>query len=465
MRHLKLWFIPHEANNHHPHVLRPHVLKFFSGLLIIAKVTTTIVLFVAYPSPGQFAALTTQKMVELTNASRVSQGLPALSIHPRLVLAAEKKAKDMLTNNYFAHTSPSGARFFSWIQQAGYNYSLAGENLAMDFTSAEGAHNALMASPSHKENIMNSKYVHVGMAVVSGEINGENTIVLVEMFGTPYIPPEPPKEVATTPPASTPPASTPPPATTPPAANPPPASTPEAPTEQPSTPEPVILASVSEQNANSIEIQQNESAELSVTFKNSGTTTWPKETKLTYNSEYKNSSYFTGFEPKTIGSEVKPGESTTITFDVKAPTYPGEYDLGYVLSDQDKIIGGSNAVFRIIVTQKPPVFLGYNTVISQETATPAQLALASVPFKEEIVKPIEYQNTGFVSSVIHNSDRFFFGFLLFMIFALVINILVRIKVQHAHVIIPTLMVIVLTAAVLFSRFSYLQNMGEYLKIL
>jgi hypothetical protein len=59
-----------------------------------------------------------------------------------------------------------------------------GENLARNFTSVAMAHKALMASPSHKDNILNKKYTDVGIAVVSGTLANEETTVLVQLFGS-----------------------------------------------------------------------------------------------------------------------------------------------------------------------------------------------------------------------------------------------------------------------------------------
>jgi len=43
------------------------------------------------------------------------------------------------------------------------NCKYIGENLAKDFKTAEKAHNSLMASPTHKANIINKKYTLIGL--------------------------------------------------------------------------------------------------------------------------------------------------------------------------------------------------------------------------------------------------------------------------------------------------------------
>jgi hypothetical protein len=58
----------------------------------------------------------------------------------------------------------------------------------MDFTRAETVHEAWLSSESHRANIENPNYKEIGIAVVHGKLNGKSTTVLVEFFGTTFIP-------------------------------------------------------------------------------------------------------------------------------------------------------------------------------------------------------------------------------------------------------------------------------------
>lgn len=124
-------------------------------------------------------------MVNLTNGSRREAGLSELILNTQLASAAEKKADDMFQLQYFEHNSPDGKTPWVFIKSAGYEYVYAGENLAMDFVSAEGVHKALMESSSHRENILNVNYSDVGISVKKGLFKGAETIMVVEMFGLP----------------------------------------------------------------------------------------------------------------------------------------------------------------------------------------------------------------------------------------------------------------------------------------
>ncbi len=130
--------------------------------------------------------ITAESMIELTNQSRMEIGIEKLSVNSKLSQAAYLKAGDMLEFDYFDHTSPAGVDPWHWIKLVDYNYHYAGENLAIDFITAEGTHRALMESSSHRENILNPRFSEIGVAVLSGEFEGSNSTVVVEMFAAPF---------------------------------------------------------------------------------------------------------------------------------------------------------------------------------------------------------------------------------------------------------------------------------------
>ncbi|MDD3487301.1 MAG: CAP domain-containing protein [Candidatus Moranbacteria bacterium] len=128
--------------------------------------------------------ITVENIVNLTNKSRFDDGEASLKLNAKLSEAAREKAGDMVANNYFAHTSPAGKTPWVWIDGENYDYNFAGENLAMDFHSAESMQTAWMASPTHRANILNGKYKDVGVAMKDGMLSGHETTVVVVMFGS-----------------------------------------------------------------------------------------------------------------------------------------------------------------------------------------------------------------------------------------------------------------------------------------
>lgn len=183
-RHLKDFFIPHEGNNHKPKSLHTKSLITYVVVAIIIKAFGTGFLFVAYPTTGEMARIVGSEIIELVNSERKENGLPPLRSNTILTEAALKKGMDMLSRNYFAHDTPDGQKPWAWIDKSRYDYVYAGENLAMDFTSAELIHRAFMASQKHKKNILNHEYLDIGIAIVTGEFEGRETELLVQFFGT-----------------------------------------------------------------------------------------------------------------------------------------------------------------------------------------------------------------------------------------------------------------------------------------
>ncbi|MFA4937331.1 MAG: CAP domain-containing protein [Patescibacteria group bacterium] len=203
IRHVWDHFVPHEGNNHHPYLFKHKVLIGYSVLLILLKVLV-IVAPIALPSSSLFSsAITSQNIIALTNQTRINLGLSELKPNDKLAIAAQAKAKDMLQNQYFAHTSPSGITPWNWIKDAGYIYRSAGENLAVYFFTAESVNDGWMASPTHKANIVNSSFSDIGIGITMGTFEGYDTTLVVQMFGTPLAVASQPANlvVATTPPS------------------------------------------------------------------------------------------------------------------------------------------------------------------------------------------------------------------------------------------------------------------------
>lgn len=147
----------------------------------------TVAVFLAFSAGRVFAGdVTINKVVQLVNQERESAGLNSLTVNQYLLRAAKNKALDMFKNNYFAHTSPSGATPWHWIEESGYDYKFAGENLAINFTDVEEQHKTWMESLTHRKNILNQKYEEIGVAVEEGYINGRFATVTVQMFGSRY---------------------------------------------------------------------------------------------------------------------------------------------------------------------------------------------------------------------------------------------------------------------------------------
>lgn len=126
-----------------------------------------------------------ENIIALVNESRREAGLANLAVNATLTEAANAKARDMQKGDYFAHTSPTGKSPWYWIKRSGYQYRFAGENLAINYYSAEEQHAAWMKSATHRANILSDRYQETGVAVAEGKINGTPSLVVVQVFATP----------------------------------------------------------------------------------------------------------------------------------------------------------------------------------------------------------------------------------------------------------------------------------------
>lgn len=185
VHHAKRVLVPHKVNGYRPHLIRAHGLI---AVLIVAVLAQAVYSFTTagnFQILGRSSNIETVDLLNGTNQERRSQNLADLQINDQLSQAAFLKAQDMFANNYWAHTSPAGVAPWKWFADTGYNYSVAGENLAKNYPTADATVQAWMNSPSHRENILNDKYVDVGFAVVDGTLDGRATTLVVAFYGAP----------------------------------------------------------------------------------------------------------------------------------------------------------------------------------------------------------------------------------------------------------------------------------------
>lgn len=180
---IKLLLIPTAENQFRPRLLSSRFLIYYIALLAILKIVGASYL-VLLPKTNFFADISSQTLFALTNENREETGLLPLKENAKLTQAAYLKAQDMLNNDYFSHNSPAGITPWFWIKKANYNYRYAGENLAIGFIDSEETFRAWVNSPSHYANIANSRYQETGIAVLKGDFQGNNTYVVVQMFGS-----------------------------------------------------------------------------------------------------------------------------------------------------------------------------------------------------------------------------------------------------------------------------------------
>ena len=168
------------------------IKKFFRFFYISAKkpayyflVLFTIGIFLL-PRVAFLSSITDENIINLTNQERERAGLSPLTANQLLAKAAYDKAEAIIAAQKFQHEI-DGRKFSSWIKDTGYEYSYAGENLAINFFTSEGTMKAWMDSPTHKSNILNDNFREIGVAVVEYQSDKQKAILVVQEFGAPLI--------------------------------------------------------------------------------------------------------------------------------------------------------------------------------------------------------------------------------------------------------------------------------------
>ncbi len=111
-------------------------------------------------------------MFNLVNQERQKVGGKTLVMDERLRDLARAYAMEMFKNGFFAHVSVvDGSTPADRATRAGISFAVIGENLAYA-PDVYIAHQGLMNSEGHRENILSTDYGHVGIAVVDGGIYG-----------------------------------------------------------------------------------------------------------------------------------------------------------------------------------------------------------------------------------------------------------------------------------------------------
>ena len=183
-RFLQKHLIPHEKNDFRPHALQQTAVVGMMILILISFAVANFQSIFWMSSNWLVSTILPAVIFADTNEERADQLLLPLNRNPILDAAAEAKAKDMAAHEYFSHYGPNGRSPWYWLSQAGYDFTYAGENLAVHFTDSSALVEAWMESPTHRDNILNTDYQEIGIGTARGHYEGFDTIFVVQLFGT-----------------------------------------------------------------------------------------------------------------------------------------------------------------------------------------------------------------------------------------------------------------------------------------
>lgn len=129
---------------------------------------------------------TPEDMVEMVNQARSQArkcggkhyaAAPPLRLNDRLQSAAQKHADDMANKGYFSHTSQDGRSPYQRMEQEGYAFWRAAENIAYGQRSVASVIHRWLNSAGHCANIMDAEVSEMGMA--------QSGLYWVQTFGKP----------------------------------------------------------------------------------------------------------------------------------------------------------------------------------------------------------------------------------------------------------------------------------------
>ncbi|HHS14369.1 MAG TPA: CAP domain-containing protein [bacterium] len=179
-------------------------------------------------SPNRFIpSFLEQRLLHHTNQARRRHGIPPLTLNDTLRTAAQKHSREMAALQYLSHTSPvSGREHLRQrveTEQLKLNNTLIGENIGVDFflhianipyyieeqrnqsvyiavetgriigyqnydEFAEKMVNAWLASPGHRENLLNPVYREIGIGAAPGPYTDLDAVYITQVFKGPLGP-------------------------------------------------------------------------------------------------------------------------------------------------------------------------------------------------------------------------------------------------------------------------------------
>lgn len=121
------------------------------------------------------------QLFDLTNATRVNHDLPVLDWDEGVRETAREHSTDMAENQFFSHTNLQGQSLSERMAEDDIAFITAGENLAYGQFNSIFAHQGLMNSAGHRENILHDGFTKLGIGV---DFNDDNQPFYTENFFT-----------------------------------------------------------------------------------------------------------------------------------------------------------------------------------------------------------------------------------------------------------------------------------------
>lgn len=169
------------------------LLLIVSLLLVFSSYTGALQASLRNPGSSRVLSYATSTnasaLLRDTNAERLSNGGEPLKVSSKLNAAAQAKANDMAARNYWSHNTPDGNPPWDFVSSFGYSYQKVGENLAAGFRDEAAAVDGWMASPPHRQNLLDPAYAEVGFGFANSPnysaAGGGPMTIIVAFYGLP----------------------------------------------------------------------------------------------------------------------------------------------------------------------------------------------------------------------------------------------------------------------------------------
>lgn len=167
-----------------------HYYPFLPVLASIGLLLAVVLSPLQRTNQGVLASTTNigrSSLLAATNSERQKARVTTLSPNEQLNAAAQAKAEDMVTRDYWSHQTPDKKEPWVFIANTDYDYVKAGENLAYGFDSSAQTIKGWMTSDTHRKNMLDPEYEEVGFGFANSKNFNDSgpATVIVAMYAKP----------------------------------------------------------------------------------------------------------------------------------------------------------------------------------------------------------------------------------------------------------------------------------------
>lgn len=121
-----------------------------------------------------------EEVLRLTNEARAAAGAPPLEADPTLAEMAQARMEE--NRGRLTHTRPDGTTPDTIFEEYDTGLICTGEIIMSSSRSPQAIVNGFLASPSHRENLLNPDHRYVGIGTSWGETPAGTGIAALELF-------------------------------------------------------------------------------------------------------------------------------------------------------------------------------------------------------------------------------------------------------------------------------------------